>query len=97
MLYKLFIGSEGIVTYFFIIATVSCTYSEEMEKKKRYLTLFPVFMFLSFQHIFSEAQDQLQDKASAAILDHLFYCPCFLSYVPNGLHKITQKSEALMH
>ncbi len=40
MLYKLFIGSEGIVTYFFIIATVSCTYSEEMKKKKRYLTLF---------------------------------------------------------
>ena len=40
MLYKLFIGSEGIVTYFFIIATVSCTYSEEMGKKKRYLTLF---------------------------------------------------------
>ena len=33
MLYKLFIGSEGIVTYFFIIATVSCTYSEEMKKK----------------------------------------------------------------
>lgn len=40
MLYKLFTGSEGIVTYFFIIATVSCTYSEEMEKRNRYLTLF---------------------------------------------------------
>lgn len=40
MLYNLFINSEGIVTYFFIVATVSCTYSEEMEKKQRWLTLF---------------------------------------------------------
>ncbi len=40
MLYNLFINSEGIVTYFFIVATVSCTYSEEMEKKQRWITLF---------------------------------------------------------
>lgn len=40
MLCNLFISSEGFFTYFFIIATVSCTYSEELTKKQRWLTLF---------------------------------------------------------
>lgn len=39
MIYNLFIGSEGIVTYFFIIATISLTYSEEMTPHKRWLSL----------------------------------------------------------
>ena len=57
MLYKLFIGSEGIVTYFFIIATVSCTYSEEM--KKILLSLpneYLEFITLRYQECYEEEE-----------------------------------------
>lgn len=47
MLYNIFVESESIVTYFFIISTVCITYHEEMTYRKKWITLLSSILLFS--------------------------------------------------